>query len=96
MSQINIGGNSYTTEQVIQAIAESNDSPESNLSLPQVVGLIQSLMVRIEAIEQRLPFASSGFGVVTSSTETGTLHRVQTTDPQGRTVIVTYEVPTNP
>lgn len=93
---ISLGGNTFTTEEIIAAIAASDNISSSvtvDRSLDEVNGVLQAVLHRLSALEDRLPISRSGFGVTTIPGATSTTHIVQTIDEQGRAVKVTYEVP---
>ena len=56
-------------------------------------GVLQAVLHRLAALEDRLPITHNGFGVVSTTSNNITTHRVQVLDQQGRTVIITFEVP---
>ena len=94
---IQIGGHSFTEEQVIAAIQASDNqtvvaSPYQNLD--ELGGVMQAVLHRLTALESRLPEAHAGFGVTTTTANGVDTHRVQMLDHHGKTVIVTFEIPT--
>ena len=94
---IQIGGHSFTEEQVIAAIQASDNqtvvaSPYQ--SLDELGGVMQAVLHRLTALENRLPEARTGFGVITTTANGVDTHRVQMLDHHGKTVIVTFEIPT--
>ena len=94
---IQLGGKEFTQEQIIAAIAASNDpapTVKSYTSIDEVSGILQSVLVRLDALEDRLPITRAGFGVTTTSDSNSTTNRVQMLDRDGRTIIVTYKTPT--
>ena len=93
---INLGGQSFSEDQVIAAIAASNDpAPTAEVStIEDLRNILAATLTRISALEDRLPEARAGYGVVTTTTGGVTKHRVQTLDHHGNTVIVTFEIPT--
>ena len=96
---INLGGQQYTEEQIIVAIAASNDADHSHTfstysSLEEIGGVLQAVLHRLAALEDRLPLSRAGYAVTTTTTNGVTKHRVSTLDPNGKTVITTYEIPT--
>ena len=97
---IQIGGQQFTEQEVIAAIAASNDAEHTHTisaysSLDEVSGVLQSVLHRLAALEDRLPETPSGYGVTTVVEGSVTKYRVQTLDHHGKTVIVTFEVPTS-
>ena len=97
---IQIGGQQFTEAEVIAAIAASNDADHSHTvsaysSLDEVSGVLQAVLHRLAALEDRLPISRSGFGVTTTRGDGKDTHRVQMLDNTGKTVIVTFEVPTD-
>ena len=92
---IQLGGQQYSEDQIIAAIAASNDpAPFSAYgSIEEVSGVVQAVLHRLSALEDRLPLARSGFGVTTVPGATTTTHIVQCLDELGRTVKITYEIP---
>ena len=92
---INLGGQSFTEDQIIAAIAASNDpAPTGGMAtLEEVRNTLQATLTRISALEQRLPFTRDGYGVVTTTVDGVTTHRVQCLDQNGNTNIVTFEIP---
>ena len=96
---IQIGGQQFTESEVIAAIAASNDADHTHTvtayaSLDEVSGVLQAVLHRIAALEERLPESRAGYGVTTTVEGTVTKHRVQCKDHHGETMIVTFEVPT--
>ena len=94
---IELGGHSFTTEEVIAAIA-AMDNPAPVVverSLDEVNGVLQAVLHRLSALEDRLPLARSGFAVTTIPGDCETTHIVQTLDELGRTVKITYEIPSH-
>ena len=93
---IEIGGHQFTEDQVIAAIARSNDpAPTAEAStIEDVRNILQATLTRIKALEDRLPESRVGYGVVTTTSNGVTTHRVQTLDNHGNTVFVTFEIPT--
>ena len=94
---IQIGGHSFTEEQVIAAIQASDNqtvvaSPYQNLD--ELGGIMQAVLHRLTALEDRLPVTHAGFGVTTTTANGVDTHRVQMLDHHGKTVIVTFEVTT--
>tara|TARA_B100001063_G_C16759112_1_gene554934 strand:- start:2054 stop:2344 length:291 start_codon:yes stop_codon:yes gene_type:complete len=92
---IELGGHSFTTEEVIAAIA-AMDNPAPLVverSIEEVNGVLQAVLHRLSALEDRLPFARAGFAVTTIPGSAETTHIVQCLDEQGRTVKITYEIP---
>lgn len=97
-NNITIGDHSYSADQVIAAIAASNDSSPcttdgSGVTVQQLYQVLQGFAYRVETLESRLPFTTAGFGVTATPVGNNTNYRVQCLDQQGRTVIVTFEVP---
>lgn len=94
---IQIGGHTFTSAEVIAAIQASDNqtttfvSPYS--SLDEVGGVLQSVLHRLAALEDRLPVTHTGFGITSTTANNVTTHRVQMLDPKGDTIIVTFEVP---
>ena len=96
---IKLGGQTFTEDQVIAAIAASNDDDHNHVisaysSLDEVSGVIQAVLHRLAALEDRLPETRAGYGVTTTVSNGVTKYRVQTLDQRGETVVVTFEVPT--
>lgn len=96
---INLGGTQFTESQVIAAIAASNDADHSHTvsaysSLDEVSGVLQAVLHRLAALEDRLPITHTGFGVTATTTDGVTTYRVQALDHHGETVIFTFEYPT--
>ena len=94
---IEIGGHSFTHDEVIAAIQASDNqtvvaSPYQTLD--EVGGVLQAVLHRLTALEDRLPESHAGFGVTTTTANNVNTHRVQMLDHHGKTVIVTFEVPT--
>ena len=57
--------------------------------------LLQSILVRLSAIEGQLPLTRSGFGVTTTVEGDKTIYRVQVTDQNGQAQVITFELPTS-
>ena len=55
---------------------------------------MQAVLHRLTALEDRLPVSHAGFGVTTTTANGVDTHRVQMLDHHGKTVIVTFEIPT--
>ena len=93
---INIGGHTFTQEEVIAAIAASDNQTatvSSYSSLEEVGGVLQAVLHRLAALEDRLPITRQGFGVITTPGTDKTTYRVQTTDRNGDLMFVTFELP---
>ena len=95
---ITLGGVEYTDDEVIAAIAASNDPPEQEditpaQNLGEVNGIMTAIQMRLAVLEDRFPQTRAGFGVITTPTDTGKTYRVQTLDPNGRTIHITFEIP---
>ena len=93
---IQIGGHQFTEEQVIAAIQASDNqtvvaSPYQ--SLEELGGVMQAVLHRLTALEDRLPITHNGFGVLSTAGTSQTTHKVQMLNEAGKTVIVTFEVP---
>ena len=96
---IQLGGQAFTEDQVIAAIAASNDAAHNHTvsayqSLDEIGGVMQAVLHRLSALENRLPESHAGFGVTTTTANNITTYRVQMLDHHGKTVIVTFEIPT--
>ena len=95
---IQLGGQQFSEDQIIAAIAASNDPAPTTYasfsSLEEVSGVLQAVLHRLAALEDRLPTTHAGFGVTTTTANSVTTHRVQMLDHHGHTVIVTFEQPT--
>ena len=57
--------------------------------------LLQAVLTRLSAVEASLPLTRAGFGVVTTVSGGVTTYRVQVTDQNGATQIITFELPTS-
>ena len=94
---IEIGGQQFTEAQVIAAIAASNDPAPTTFAaysnIEEVSGVLQAVLHRLAALEDRLPVTHAGFGVTSTTANNVTTHRVQMLDRTGQTVIVTFEQP---
>ena len=95
---IQLGGQQFSEDQVIAAIAASNDADHNHTvsaysSLDEVSGVLQAVLHRLAALEDRLPTSRAGFGVTSTTTNGVTTYRVQTQDHHGDTMIVTFEIP---
>ena len=55
---------------------------------------MQAVLHRLTALESRLPETHTGFGITTTTADGVDTHRVQMLDHHGKTIIVTFEVPT--
>lgn len=96
---INIGGQQFTESQVIAAIAASNDAEHSHTvsaysSMDEISGVVQSVLHRLAALEDRLPITHAGFGVTATTANNVTTYRVQALDHHGKTVVFTFDYPT--
>jgi hypothetical protein len=125
MSEVNVGGTSYSAADLIQLIQESNDAEHSSAiaalqatiadrdtavgtltaqvaSLEAVAvgstdegNLLQAILTRLASVEASLPLTRAGFGVTTTIKDGNTCYRVQVLDQNGRTQIITFEIPLN-
>ena len=57
--------------------------------------LLQAVLLRLAAVESQLPLTRAGFGVTTTVEGNVTRYRVQVTDQNGQTQIITFEIPTS-
>jgi len=57
--------------------------------------LLQAILTRLAAVEASLPLTRAGFGVTTTIKDGNTCYRVQVLDQNGRTQIITFEIPLN-
>lgn len=78
---IQIGGHTFTSAEVIAAI-QASDNPTTTVvnpyqSLDEVGGVLQAVLHRLAALEDRLPITHTGFGVTTTIANNVTTHRVQ-------------------
>ena len=92
---IELGGHTFTVDEVIAAIA-ATDNPAPVVverSLDEVNGVLQAVLHRLSALEDRLPIARTGYGVTTIPGDPHTKYIVQCLDEQGRQIITTFEVP---
>ena len=55
--------------------------------------LLQAVLTRLAAVEASLPLTRAGFGVLTTVKDGVTSYRVQVTDQNGGTQIITFELP---
>ena len=55
--------------------------------------LLQAILTRLAAVEASLPLTRAGFGVTTEIKNGYTCYRVQVTDQNGGTQIITFEIP---
>ena len=94
---IEIGGQQFNEAQVIAAIAESNDPAPTPFAAyshtEEVSGVLQAVLHRLAALEDRLPVTHAGFGVTSTTANNVTTHRVQMLDRTGQPVVVTFEQP---
>ena len=95
---INLGGQQFTESQVIAAIAASNDADHSHTvsaysSLDEVSGVLQAVLHRLAALEDRLPVTHAGFGVTKTTENNVDTFRVQALDHHGDAVFFTFEYP---
>ena len=95
---IEIGGHTFTHEEVIAAIQASENqtvvaSPYQ--SIDEIGSILQSVLHRLTALEDRLPLTHAGFGLLTTTANGIDTHKVQMLDQRGETVIVTFETPTS-
>lgn len=94
---IQLGGQQFTEDQIIAAIAASNDPAPTTFaaysSVEEVSGVLQAVLHRLAALEDRLPTTHAGFGVTTTTANSVTTYRVQMLDHNGQTVFVTFEQP---
>ena len=95
---IQLGGQTYTQAEVIAAIAASDNGEHTHVvsaysSLDEVSGVLQSVLHRLAALEDRLPVTHAGFGVTKVTANSVDTYRVQATDHHGDTVFFTFEYP---
>ena len=93
---IDLNGHQYTSEQLIAAIAASDNDQQGVTvvrTLEEVDGVLQAVLHRLAALEDRLPTTRAGFAVTETALTDKKVYRVQTLDHLGRTVITTYEIP---
>jgi hypothetical protein len=57
--------------------------------------LLQAILTRLAAVEASLPLTRAGFGVTTTIKDGYTCYRVQVLDQNGKTQIITFEIPLN-
>jgi hypothetical protein len=55
--------------------------------------LLQSILIRLSAIEGQLPLTRAGFGVTTQVKNGYTCYEVQVTDQNGQAQIIKFEIP---
>lgn len=75
-------------ERVTQLEAVKNQVADNGIQL-------QTILLRLSAVESQLPFQRAGYSVTTIPGDTTTTHVVRTLDELGRHITTTYEVPTN-
>ena len=93
---ISLGGQTFTEDQVIAAIAASNDPTPGHcptMTLEELDGVVQALLLRVATLEAQHLNPRVGFNVTKTEDSTNTFYRVQTVDPVGRSIWVTFEVP---
>lgn len=92
---ITLGGQTYTNEQIIAAIAASDNEGTTvpARTLDEVNGVLQAVLHRLSALEDRLPIARAGYGVTTIPGTASNQYIVQSLDEQGRTILTTFTVP---
>ena len=95
---IQLGGQSFTEDQVIAAIAASNDPAGSScltMTIEELSGAYQALMLRVATLEQEHPHRHAGFNVTRTedSVKDCVKYKMQTQDPVGRTIYITFEIP---
>ena len=57
--------------------------------------LLQAVLTRLAAVEASLPLPRAGFGVTTTVGTTSTSYRFQMLDHNGKTQVVSFEIPLN-
>lgn len=67
----------------------------SNIQPDEVSSVLQSALQRIASLEARLPEFRAGYGVLTTQDGSIKRHRVQTVDPYGKQINITFEEPVN-
>ena len=95
---IQLGGHTYTQAEVIAAIAASDNAEHTHTvsaysSLDEVSGVLQAVLHRLAALEDRLPIAHAGYGVTATTLDGVTNYRVQAIDHHGKPVIFTFQYP---
>ena len=95
---IQLGGQQFTEAEIIAAIAASNDGDHTHeisadVTLGELSGVVQAVLHRLTALENRLPDIRTAYAVTTTVEGDVTKYRVQTQDYLGKTCFVTFEVP---
>ena len=96
---IKLGGQEFTEDQVIAAIASSNDADHNHshisafASVEEMSGVLQAVLHRLAALEDRLPITHSGYGVSSEIKNGYTCYRVQTLNHHGEVIVVKFEIP---
>jgi len=66
-----------------------------NTSTESLDSVLQAALLRIASLEARLPEFRAGYGVLTTQEDGVKHHRVQTLDPYGKQITITFEEPIN-
>lgn len=94
---INLGGQSFTEDQVIAAIAASNDpAPPAAcavMTMEEMNGVVQALLLRVATLENQAAPKHAGYSVLKTEDESNVFYRVNTHDPVGRNIVITFEIP---
>ena len=69
---IQLGGQQFTEAQIIAAIAASNDDDHTheitaNVTLGELSGVVQAVLHRLTALENRLPDSMTAYAVTTTT-----------------------------
>ena len=92
---ITLGGQTFTNQQIIDAIAASDNigtTIQTTRSLEEMNGVLEAALHRIAALEDRLPITHAGFGVTKTVNGSIASYRVQVLDHNGQTMYITFEL----
>lgn len=98
MTNVSLGGNTFTTAEVIAAIQASDNpqqQPQEDADRLQVLqNLVNSLMTRIDLIEKNTPVTREAFVVSKELASSGAAtYKVRMLNELGQHIFVTFEVP---
>ncbi len=106
MTTVNINGQEYTAQDIIDLIAETHDYADVPGSSTTVVrtleeidgavhsidGFVHALEHRVSQLENRLPITHAGYGVSMEQGDGFKIYRVQMLDMTGQPVVVQFEI----
>jgi len=105
MTTVNINGQEFTSEEIIDLIAETHDYAdepgdttvirsleEIDGAVHSIDGFVHALEHRVSHLENRLPITHAGYGVTMEQGDGFKTYRVQMLDMTGQPVVVQFEI----